>query len=250
MTPYLAIARTTARQVIGGRRLVGFVFLILAPAGITWLATGNQSASSARTNIVEVTVGTFFVVAIPVVAIMLAASALGAERRDSTISFVALRPLSRPLVGLAKILGSFVTAFALTGLGALAIGVVTVVRVDDARYIAPLLVGTLVATLAYSALLVPLGYATDRAAVIGLAYVFIWESAIVGTIGGLAWTSLWRLGFMAFVAVAPEGTENLIEGFALGDLSPELGTSLTRVIALGAVATIATGWLLRTRDLV
>jgi ABC-type transport system involved in multi-copper enzyme maturation permease subunit len=250
MKPYIAIARTTARQVIGGKRLIGFVLLILAPAGIIWLATGNQGVRSATRNIIEVTVGTFFVVAIPVVAIMLAATALGADRRDSTISFIALRPLSRPFIGLAKILGSLVTAFALTGLGALAIGIVAVLRIEEAGYIVPLLVGTLVATLAYGTILVPLGYVTERASVIGLAYVFIWESAIAGTIPGLAWTSMWRTGFMAFVALAPEGTEQIVDDFALGDLTPSLGGSLTRAIVLTAIATVVTGWLLRTRDLV
>jgi ABC-type transport system involved in multi-copper enzyme maturation permease subunit len=250
MTPYVAIARTAARQVVGGRRFIGFILLILAPAGITWLATGNQTTASATRNVLDVTVGTFFVVAIPVVAVMLAASALGTERRDSTISFIALRPLSRPLIGLSKIAGSLATAYVLTGLGALAIGIVAWVRADEPGYIVPLLVGTLIATLGYGTLLVPLGYATDRAAVIGLAYVFIWESAIAGTISGLAWTSLWRLGFMAFVALAPAGTEDLVDAFALGDLDPDLVTAIVRVIALTVVATFATGWLLRNRDLV
>jgi hypothetical protein len=158
--------------------------------------------------------------------------------------------LSRPFIGLAKILGSLVTAFALTGLGALAIGIVAVLRVEEAGYIVPLLVGTLVATLAYGTILVPLGYVTERASVIGLAYVFIWESAIAGTIPGLAWTSMWRTGFMAFVALAPAGTEQIVDDFALGDLTPSLGGSLTRAIVLTAIATVVTGWLLRTRDLV
>ena len=132
----------------------------------------------------------------------------------------------------------------------LAIGLVAVIRLEDSGYVVPLLVGTLIATLGYGALMVPLGYATDRAAVIGLAYVFIWESAIAGTIGGLAWTSLWRLGFMAFVSLAPPGTQEMLPEFALGDLMPDLATSLIRVIVVTALATAGTGWLLRTRDLV
>ena len=100
MTPYLAIARTTARQVIGGRRFIGFVLLILAPAGIMWLSTANQSPRAALNDVIDITVGTFFVVVIPVIAVLLATTALGADRRDSTISFIALRPLSRPLTGM------------------------------------------------------------------------------------------------------------------------------------------------------
>lgn len=250
MTPYVAIARTTARQVVGGKRLIGFVLLILAPAGIMWLSTANQSPAAATNDVIDITVGTFFVVAIPVVSVMLATTALGADRADATLSFIALRPLHRPLTGLAKILGSLVTAFSLTGLGALAIGIVAWVRLEDAGYLLPLLVGTLISTLAYCAVLVPLGYVTERASVIGLAYVFIWESAIAGSIAGLAWSSLWRIGFLGFVALAPAGTENVIPDFSVGDLDPSLGSSLTRVIVLTALGTVVTGWLLRTRDLV
>lgn len=250
MTPYVAIARTTARQVIGGKRLIGFILLILGPAGIMWLSTSNQSPAAATNDVIDITVGTFFVVAIPVVSVMLATTALGADRRDATISFIALRPLSRPFIGLSKIVGGLLTAYALTGLGALAIGVVALVRLEDAGYIVPLLVGTLISTLAYTAVLVPLGYVTERASVIGLAYVFIWESAIAGTISGLAWSSLWRIGFLGFVALAPEGTENFIPDFSVGDLDSSLGSSLTRALILTAIGTLVTGWLLRTRDLV
>lgn len=250
MTPYVAIARTTARQIIGGKRLIGFTLLILGPAGIMWLSTGNQSPSAALNDVIDITVGTFFVVAIPVVSVLLATTALGADRRDATIAFIALRPLSRPLVALAKILGSLITAYALTGLGALAIGLVATIRLDDAGYIVPLLVGTLISTLAYSTVLVPLGYVTERASVVGLAYVFIWESAIAGTIAGLAWSSLWRIGFMAFVDLAPAAAVEVVPDFALGDLAPSLGSSLTRVAILTAIATVVTGWMLRTRDLV
>ena len=250
MKPYVAIARTTARQVIGGKRLIGFLLLILAPAGILWLSTLNQSPTGALNDVLDITVGTFFVVAIPVVSIMLAATALGADRRDATISFLALRPLSRPLIGLAKILGSLITAYMLTGLGALAIGIVAMIRIEDAGYIVPLLLATLISTLAYGTVFVPIGYLTERASAIGLAYVFIWESAIAGTIASLAWTSLWRIGFLSFVALAPEGTEARVPDFSLGDLAPTVGSSLTRVIVLTALATLATGWLLRTRDLV
>lgn len=250
MTPYVAIARTTARQIIGGKRLIGFTLLILGPAGIMWLSTGNQSPSAALNDVIDITVGTFFVVAIPVVSVLLATTALGADRRDATIAFIALRPLSRPLVALAKILGSLITAYALTGLGALAIGLVATIRLDDAGYIVPLLVGTLISTLAYSTVLVPLGYVTERASVVGLAYVFIWESAIAGTIAGLAWSSLWRIGFMAFVDLAPAVAVEVVPDFALGDLAPSLGSSLTRVAILTAIATVVTGWMLRTRDLV
>lgn len=249
MTPYLAIARTTARQVIGGKRFIGFALLIVGPAGILWLATTSRTGFAALETFIGITVGTFFVVVVPVVAVMLATTALGADRRDGTIAFITLRPLHRPLTALAKIVGSAATAFALTGSGALALGLVAAWRVDDAGYIVPLLVATALATLAYCAVLVPLGFITERAALIGLAYVFVWESAIAGTIGALAWTSLWRVGFLAFAAMVPSEASSLIPEFTVGTMDAGVGVALTRTLVLVALGSVATGWLLRSRDL-
>ena len=135
-----------------------------------------------------------------------------------------------------------------TGAGALAMGVTYGIRASDWNYVIPMLVSAAVATIVYAAVFVPLGYLSERSTLIGLAYVFIWEGAIVSAIGSLANTSPWRIGFTAFLAVAPEEAQ-FVEA-DLGIVNPNLGTTLITVAVFIALSLLATSWILRKRDLV
>jgi len=252
MTALLTITRMTARQVLGLRRFIGLGLLAIAPAGIFFLSSSRSTTTSATEVLAGITVGTFTNLVVPVITLIMASSVLGAERRDQTLSFLVLRPISRYSIATAKLAAAFVTAFTLTGLGALALGIMAMIRIDDAGYIVPLLAGTAIATLAYASLFMPLGYFTDRATLIGLAYVFVWENGIAGALKGLAGLSPWRLGFAALVALAPSDFEFAIaemRGFALGSLQPGAGGSIVKVLVLSGISIAVTGWILRRRDL-
>jgi len=252
MTAMLAITRMTVRQVLGVRRLIGLTLLAIAPAGIFFLSSSRSDPSGVAEGLAGTTVGAFINLVVPVVTLIMASSVLGAERRDQTLSFLVLRPLSRLSIAAAKLAAAFATAFTLTGLGALALGILALIRLNDAGYIAPLLVGTAIATLAYAAIFMPLGYITERATLIGLAYVFVWENGIAGALEGLAGLSPWRLGFSAMVDLAPPSFGPAIgdmRSFALGNLQPGAGGSAIKVLVLGLLSVLVTGWILRQRDL-
>lgn len=252
MTAWLTIARMTVRQVLGLRRFIGLGLLALGPAAIFFLGSSRSGTFRATETLAGATTGVFFNLIVPVITLIMASSVLGAERRDQTLSFLVLRPISRFTIAGAKLAAAFVTAFALTGLGALALGAVAVIRIDDAGYFVALLVGAAVATLAYAALFMPLGYLTERATLIGLAYVFVWENGIAGALEGLAGLSPWRLGFAALVALTPPDFDAAIvdiRDFALGSLQPGVGGSVVKVLVLAAVSVAVTGWILHRRDL-
>ncbi len=252
MTAVLAITRMTVRQVLGLRRLIGLALLAVAPAGIFFLGSARSDPGRIAEGLAGAVVGAFINLVVPVITLIMASSVLGSERRDQTLSFLVLRPISRLSIAGAKLAAAFVTAFALTGFGALALGIVALVRLHDAGYVVPLLVGTAVATLAYAAIFMPLGYITERATLIGLAYVFVWENGIAGALEGLAGLSPWRLGFSAMVDLAPASFETAIadiRSFALGTLEPGAGGSIVKVLVLGVLSVVVTGWILRRRDL-
>jgi len=252
MTAMLAITRMTVRQVLGLRRLIGLTLLAIAPAGIFFLSTSRSDPSRIAEGLAGATVGAFINLVVPVITLIMASSVLGSERRDQTLSFLVLRPLSRLSIAGAKLVAAFVTAFALTGIGALALGILALIRLDDAGYVVPMLVGTAIATLAYAAIFMPLGYITERATLIGLAYVFVWENGIAGALTGLAGLSPWRLGFSALVDLAPASFGPAIadmRSFALGDLQPGAGGSTVKVLVLAMLSVAVTGWILRRRDL-
>lgn len=249
MSGAIHIVGATMRQILGTRRILLFGALALVPSFIFFLGSDGEQGASLLQGFLDT--GSFhFLVAAPVTTLILSAAALGAERRDQTLSFVALRPISRSAIGGAKMTAAFLAAFSLNATGAAVMGAVYGVRSDDWRYFVPLLVGSAIATAIYTAFFVPLGYLTERSTLIGLAYLFVWEDGIVGAIGTLGISSPWRIGYAAFTGLAPLDMRRHLESFVLLDLSPGLVPALVRTAVFLAISGALLTWILRRRDLV
>jgi ABC-2 type transport system permease protein len=250
MTAALAIARVTTRQLLGLKRLVGFGVMTLAPAALFFVGSRSVDAFTLLDRFLGIVLGSFFWLIVPIITLIIAASALGDERRDSTLSFLVLRPISRVSIGASKLVTGILTAFILTGLGALALGTVYGIRSDDWAYVIPTVVGTAVATTVYAALFVPLGYLSERSTLIGLAYVFIWELGVVSAVTGLSATSPSRVGLSAFYALIPEDGVAVLIDFGVTGVDGGLGnalwtTAVFLILSLGFIIAV-----LRRRDLV
>ena len=126
------------------------------------------------------------------------------------------------------------------------------VRSGDWGYIVPLLVGNLVAVAIYTALFVPIGYITSRAALIGIFYLFIWEFFLTQPdILGLTTSAPWRIGYSAYVGLAPDSTLRLeATQNALGTMLPGAGGAILKMLFAVTLLTLVTGWILQKRDLV
>ena len=180
-------------------------------------------------------------------AIVVAAGVLGSERRDQTLSFVALRPIPRFVIAATKILAAIVAAFAINAIGALALALSHAVRFADTQMFIGLLAGALVATAAYAAIMVPLGFLTDRAAIIGMAYLLVFENGIVFALPGLSSLAPWRLGASTFGALTPNVAIYLNE--SVGSLDMSASQSALTALLFVLAGTAATAILLRTRNL-
>lgn len=250
MNRALVIGQMTAKQTLGLKRFLLLGLLTVAPAVIFFLASRQIVGREVVEAFMGFNYAFFYNISLPIVALIMAGSALGDERRDATLSFIVLRPISRYWIAAAKLGGALATAFGVAAAGSLALGVAMGIRSGEWAFILPGLVGTLIASAIYVSLFLPLGYLTERATLIGLGFVFIWESAIAGTIPGLAGTSPWRIGLVSFIDLAPEGTILEVPDFAIGDLAVSASSSLVRMIALMAASVLVTGLILRKRDLV
>jgi ABC-2 type transport system permease protein len=248
MTAAMMIAQVTTRQVLGLKRLLGFGALSLLPAVVLFVSSGRQVGSGLRNNFLGVGLGLGYALVIPTIALIIAASALGDERRDQTLSFLVVRPISRFVVALAKLTAAFLAAFALTGPGALALAAVYGARSGDWAYVVPMVVATAIATAVYASIFLVLGFLTERSTLIGLAFVFIWENGIVFAVPALATTSPWRVGYSAFLGMAPPEAFNEI-GEALGNVTPGAGGALVRALVFMVVSALVTTLILRRRDL-
>jgi hypothetical protein len=165
------------------------------------------------------------------------------------MSFLVLRPISRATIGAAKVTAAFLESFALTGIGAVGLGLVSAIEMKDWAYVMPLLVGTAIATAAYAAVFVPLGYLTKRATLIGLTYLFIWENGIAGAVEAVAGISPWRIGVSGMAGLAPARLAQELPSFALGSLTPGAGGAIAKALVLMALSIAALTTILLRRDL-
>ena len=256
MRRFAAIVRVTIRQTLSPKRALGLMLLSGSSAAMYLLymigtrGTSGRSVETAFETSIGMTVGVFMNIVVPVVTLIIASSVLGDERRDNTMSFLVLRPIRRYTIAGAKITAAFLEAFLLTGLGAAAFGILVGIAVDTFAYFVPLLVGTAIATAAYAALFVPLGYLLKRATLIGLTYVFIWENGIAAAVPALASLSPWRIGVSAMAGLAPDDFFDLVPAdFALGSLTPGAGGAVGKALLLIAVSAAFVAAVLRRRDL-
>lgn len=258
MNAFLAITKVTIRQTLRPKRAIGLGLLSVS-AAVTYVLTALGGAGSSGSLeyrqqqafdiFLGITVGTFMNIVVPVVTLIIATSVLGDERRDNTMSFLVLRPISRFTIGAAKVAAAFVESFAITGLGAAALGIAAAFRIDTFAYVLPLVVGTAVASAAYSAVFVPFGYLLKRATLIGLTYVFIWENGIAGAIPALASLSPWRIGVSAMAGLAPRKFLLELPEFAIGSIVPGAGGAVLKAMVMTVLSAAAVAWILRQRDL-
>jgi ABC-type transport system involved in multi-copper enzyme maturation permease subunit len=235
------------RQALPLRRTIVLVGIQLIPVLVYLLSTQNRTAAAALESFVAVGVTMLLGLAVPVVAIVLGAGALGAERRDETLSFIALRPIPRVLLAGEKTLAAIVGATAIGWVGAIALGIAHVSQHGNASLIGGMVLAVFITATLYTAVLVPLGFLTDRAVLIGMVYLFVFEAGVVSALPALATISPWRIGVSAFGAVVSDVPPNLDE--VMGSLTPSAVAPLVAVSVVFLVSVALSTVLLRQRDL-
>lgn len=247
MTGFGAIVRVTLRQLLGGKRMIILGLLGVIPAVVVWLTTSSSLTRSAMVeNFHESATPTLFLIVVPITAIVLGSAALGDERRDGTLSFLMVRPLRRSSVTGAKLTAAWIASAGVTTLsGALASTAVSL-RSSDWSTLVPTIVGIALSTACYASAFLVIGHLTSRAVLLGLVYVFIWESGLSLAAPSLANVSLFRIGLTAYVGLLPESRTVLSE--PLGSLAPGAGGAIVKTAVLGMLAVSAAAALLRRRD--
>jgi len=243
-----AITTTTIRQLLGVRRLILFGLAELAPAGVLLLMTQTLAEEAALDRLLAMVAALYFPLFVPIVTLIVAASALGDERRDGTLSFLVLRPIPRSVIALSKFGGAVIVAAGLNIFGAVALTAAYGIETGSWNLVVPLVVGGAFASIVYASLFVPLGFFTDRAVLVGLVFVFIFENAVVSALNGLSSLSPWRIGMSAFTGLAPTEVAAELSEFGGASLS-SFGTALFRTVLIAALSIAATTMVLRRRDL-
>ena len=249
MRPAWAITVATVRQVLTLRRAILFGLAEASPALVYLLVANTLSDEAALDRLGFMILIVYFPLLVPIVSLIVASGVLGAERRDGTLSFLVLRPIPRWVIAAAKAAAAVIVAGGLNAFGALALTVSYAVETGNWNLVVPLVVGGVLASIIYAAIFVPLGFFTDRAVLVGLLFVFVFENGIVTALKGLSALSPWRTGFSAFIALAPS---DLLTGEDLAETPVELISLSTAALwtALAALVSVAlVALVLRNRDL-
>jgi len=260
MTRFLAIIRVTLLQLIGRRRSIGLLVLAAVPAVILLLVGLNEADRETeeffRRGILPLILG----VTVPIIAIILGSGSLGDERTHKTISYLALRPIRREVIAAAKLTATWLASFLVAGSGAFLAAVALGITVGSWDEMFAIMVATAISTLGFVAVMQVVGYLTDRAVVIGLGYLLIWEGIVTGAASAVATTSIWRMGASAYAGIIAGdhwGSALGLEARVVADLedllagvAPGVWGALFKVLGISAVSIVALGYLMRDRDLV
>jgi ABC-2 type transport system permease protein len=180
----------------------------------------------------------FFALVIPITTLILASSALGEERRDKTLSFLVLRPISRLEIALAKSIAAAAVSLGFAVLGALALSLTWVAVGGSFDVFPSILLGATLACVMYGTVFVLLGNVLARATLVGLIYILFFETVVVDELPRLSSASVWRISLGATLDTMPTHFPARALLAALGNWVPSLGSA---VIVTSTVALITIG---------
>ena len=194
---YGVILRLTIRATMGRKRA-----LIFAIAPVILIGVSALLKVVARSPVWPPEfLGVFgFTVVLPLTALIIGTSVLGAEIDDGTV----VQLLATPVRRLAVVLSKFIAAAALTMVfGAVPLYLAGAIATGPASKLAlGLLAGAIAASVVYNALFVLLSVLTSRAIAFGLLYLLVWEGLLGSIVGGVRLLSVnqYALGIANSVA--------------------------------------------------
>ena len=216
------IASVTARATMGRRRALLFA---LTPLVLLLVTVALKAGHAERADWPALLLGTFgFTVVLPLTALIIGTSVLGAEIDDGSIIHLLATPVPRWLVIGSKYLVATVLTMLFVAVPELVAGVIATGGVT--REAVGLFAGALAGSAIYNAVFVMISAVTTRAIAVGLGYVVVWEALLTNFVSGARLLSVgqYSLGIAASVARIPA-------------LNAQLG--LATSAAMGAVVTVA-----------
>lgn len=174
------VLRITLRATLGRRRALVFMLVPLVLLAVTVVLKLIAASPVWPAEFL----GAFgFSVVLPLTALIIGTSVLGAEIDDGSVLHLLATPISRVSVVLSK----FTAAVILTILfGAIPEFLAAAIAKGFAdKLTIGLLAGALIASVAYNALFVMLSVLTTRAIAVGLLYLLVWEGLLGNLVGGV-----------------------------------------------------------------
>ncbi len=215
------VASITLRATMGRKR--AFLFAI-PPFILVLLTLLLKLAKPSLTSWPSTILGDFgFSVILPLTALIIGTSVLGAEIDDGSIIHLLATPVRRSSVIVSKFAVAAVLTMIFVALPELLSGLIAT---GASKLAIGLFIGALAGSVIYNALFVMISVLTTRAVAVGLLYVLIWESLLGNFVAGARQLSVgqYSLGVANSIAHNP-------------DLNA--GLSLTTAVVMGSIVTVA-----------
>ena len=164
-----------------------------------------------------------FSVILPLTALIIGTSVLGAEIDDGSIVTVLATPVRRSSVIVTKFAVASAATIVFAAVPELVAGLIA--TGGATRLAVGLFAGAVAAAVIYSALFVALSAASSRALAAGLFYVLLWEGVLANTVGGARMLSAGHYGLAVANAVAHDA-----------GLAPGMGLATAIVLGLVVIA--------------
>jgi ABC-2 type transport system permease protein len=215
------VASITLRAVFGRKRALLFAIPPLILILITLVLKEARPPGAAWPGRI---LGDFgFSVILPLTALIVGTSVLGAEIDDGSIVHLLATPVRRSSVILTKFCVGAVLTMAFVAVPELVAGLIAT---GPGKLAAGLFVGALVGSVIYNAVFVMLSVLTTRAIAVGLLYVLIWEVVLGNFVSGARLLSVEQYSL---------GVANSIAHYH----ALNAGLTLSTAVIMGAIVTVA-----------
>jgi ABC-2 type transport system permease protein len=244
----LTITSLTIRQFLRSRSIyvvVGISLLAALFAIVPRLAPNEQSVRDLREAFADTLyLGMITGTLLPLAVLVLATSAIGDEIDDRTFQYLALKPLSRFRIILEKLLAVFAVLIPITWAGiAVTWGIISFGHLDEMRDLLwPALLSSVVAIVGFGSLFMLVSMVVNRALLIGVFYVFVWETSLSRILPGLRSISIRHFTQSQFVRLMDD------RRITISSPSSE-STVIIATIAILLVSVALATWRLRTMSL-
>ena len=217
------IASITVRAALGRRRALLYAIPPLILIGVSAVLRVTSPADPSWPAEI---LGDFgFSVVLPLTALIIGTSVLGAEVDDGSVIHLLATPVPRRVIITTKVAVATVATIVFAAVPELIAGLIA--SGTFGKLAIGLFVGALAGSVIYNALFVMLSVLTTRAIAVGLLYVLIWEAVLGNFVSGARLLSVGQYSLGVANGIAHDSALNA-------------GLTLTTAVIMGAIVTVAT----------
>jgi len=225
------VMRITFRATMSRKRALLFAIPAMILVGISGLLKATQPATA---QWAPSFLGTFgFSVVLPLTALIIGTSVLGAEIDDGSVIHLLATPVRRSTVVFSKFAVAVVLTIAFAAVPELLAGLIAT---GGSKLAAGIFAGALAAAVLYNAIFVMVSVLTTRAIAVGLLYLVVWEGLLVNLVSGASELSAGQYSLGIANAVAHNSNLNAHLSLTTAVIMGVIVTAVTLALAVRALS--------------